>query len=77
MIDGDTVKGTFSSILKTGYHRTLTELRRKHTVNQQIIGGNITYTNMNLQVGITGVHTILDTKLVPDKSVYTLFLFFR
>ena len=75
MMDGDTVNGTFPGIIKTGYHRTLTELSRKHTVNQQIIGGNITFTNMNLQVGITGVHTILDTKLVPDKSVYNYFYF--
>jgi hypothetical protein len=75
MIDGDTVNGTFPSIIKIGYHRTLLEFSRKHTVNQQIIGGNITYTNMNLQVGITGVHTILNSKLVPDKSVYNYFYF--
>jgi len=42
MIDGDTVNGTFSSIINTGYHRTLDELSKRHTVNQQIIGGNAT-----------------------------------
>ena len=75
MIDGDTVSGTFTTIIKTGYHRTLDELAKKQTVNQQILGGNITYTNMNLQVGITAVHTSLDNKLVPDKSVYNYFYF--
>jgi len=75
MIDGDTVNGAFSSILKTGYHRTLDELRKKYTVNQQIVGGNATYTNMNLQVGVTAVHTELDNTLTPDKSVYNYFYF--
>ena len=75
MIDGDTVNGMFQTVLKTGYHRTLDELSKKHTVNQQIIGGNATYTNMNLQVGITAVHTMLDNRLIPDKSVYNYFYF--
>ncbi|ADQ80204.1 hypothetical protein Palpr_2067 [Paludibacter propionicigenes WB4] len=75
MIDGDTVNGTFSSFIKTGYHRTLKELGKMHTVNQQIAGGNVTYTNMNLQVGVTAVHTELDNALMPDKSVYNYFYF--
>ena len=75
MMDGDTVNGTFSSIIKTGYHRTPDELNKKHTVNQQILGGNVTYTNMNLQIGITGVHTLLDNTLIPDRSVSNYFYF--
>ena len=75
MIDGDTVNGSFSSIIKTGYHRTLDELSKKQTVNQIIVGGNVTYTNMNLQLGVTAVHTELDNNLIPDKSVYNYFYF--
>ncbi|MEI6754255.1 MAG: helix-hairpin-helix domain-containing protein [Paludibacter sp.] len=75
MIDGDTVGGTFSTIIKTGYHRTLDELSKKQTVNQQIVGGNVTYTNFNLQVGFTAVHTELNINLIPDKSVYNYFYF--
>ena len=75
MIDGDTVNGSFSSIIKTGYHRTLDELSKKQTVNQIIVGGNVTYTNMNLQLGFTAVHTELDNNLIPDKSVYNYFYF--
>ncbi len=74
-IDGDTLNGSFSGILNTGYHRTLTELGKKHTVNQQIIGGNVTYTHMNLQVGATMVYTLLDNRLEPNKSVYNYFYF--
>ena len=75
MIDGDTANGAFSSIITTGYHRTPDELSKKHTVNQQIVGGNVTYTNMNLQLGLTAVHTQLDSRLMPDKSVYNYFYF--
>jgi hypothetical protein len=75
MIDGDTINGTFPTIIKTGYHRTLDDLAKKQTVNQQIIGGNATYTNMNLQIGFTAVHTRLDNNLMPDKSVYNHFYF--
>jgi hypothetical protein len=75
MIDGDTVNGTFSTVIKTGYHRTLDELAKKQAVNQQIVGGNVTYTNMNLQFGATAVHTVLDNSLMPDKSVYNYFYF--
>ena len=75
MIDGDTVQGTLSTIIKTGYHRTVDELGKKNTVNQQIVGGNITYTNMNLQIGLTAVYTTLDNTLTPDKSVYNYFYF--
>ena len=75
MIDGDTVNSTFTSIITTGYHRTLSDMSKRHTVNQQIAGGNVTYTNMNLQVGVTAVHTELDNSLMPDKSVYNYFYF--
>lgn len=74
-IDGDTVNGAFPTILKTGYHRTLDEFSKKQTVNQQIVGGNVTYTNMNLQLGATAVHTELSCSLVPDKAVYNYFYF--
>ncbi|MEI8084705.1 MAG: helix-hairpin-helix domain-containing protein [Paludibacter sp.] len=75
MIDGDTVNGTFSSIYTTGLHRTESELSKKHTINQQVMGGNATLTNSTYQIGFTAVHTILDNKLIPDKSVYNYFYF--
>jgi len=75
MIDGDTINGTFPTIIKTGYHRTLDELSKKQTVNQQTVGGNVTYTHMNLQVGVTAVHTELDNNLISEKSVYNYFYF--
>jgi hypothetical protein len=75
MIDGDTLYGVFSSINKTGLHRTQSETAKKHLVNQQIVGGDATLTVSNFQVGITAVHTALDNTLQPDKSVYNYFYF--
>lgn len=75
MIDGDTINGTFSSIYKTGAHRTESELAKKHTVNQQVIGGNTTFTYSNFQIGFTIVHTLLSARLEPDKTVYNYFYF--
>jgi len=75
MIDGDTLNGSFSSMYKTGLHRTLSELSKKQTINQQVLGGNATITYSNYQIGFTVVHTILDNKLEPDKSVYNYFYF--
>ncbi len=75
MIDGDTVNNTFSSIYRTGLHRSSSEFDKKHTVNQQIMGGNATITFLNFQLGITAVHTELDNSLEPDKSVYNYFYF--
>lgn len=75
MIDGDTVNGTFSSMYKTGLHRTYAEFQKKHTINQQVIGGNMTLTLLNFQIGLTAVHTKLNNNLIPDKSVYNYFYF--
>ncbi|MDD5183917.1 MAG: helix-hairpin-helix domain-containing protein [Paludibacter sp.] len=75
MIDGDTVNGVFSSLDKTGLHRTISELSKKHTVSQQVMGGNATYTFSNFQIGLTAVHTILNSKLEPEKSAYNYFYF--
>ena len=75
MIDGDTVNGVFSTINKTGLHRAPSEIAKKHTVNQQIAGGDATLTFSNFQVGFTAVHTELDNRLEPDKSVYNYFYF--
>lgn len=75
MIDGDTVNGSFSSMYKTGLHRTESEFAKKHKINQQILGGNATFTHSNFQIGFTAVHTLLDSKLVPDKSTYNYFYF--
>lgn len=75
MIDADTAGGVFSSIYKTGYHRTENELNKKHTICQQVAGGNISWRLLWLQTGITFVHTNFDQALVPEKTTYNRFYF--
>lgn len=75
MIDGDTVNGTFSSIYETGLHRTLSDLQKKQTINQQIAGGNMTFTHNWFQVGATTVFNHFDHSLQPRETTYNHFYF--
>ena len=74
-IDADTTDGRFSSIYKTGYHRTWSEMSKKETVNQQVVGGNVTFNFSKLQIGGTAVYTLLNRELRPDQAVYNYFYF--
>ena len=74
-LDADTTGGIFPTIIRTGYHRTQDELDRKHRVGETVIGGNISYTNMYVQLGFTAVHTSLSDSLNPDREVYNHFYF--
>ncbi|MBP8945509.1 MAG: helix-hairpin-helix domain-containing protein [Paludibacteraceae bacterium] len=74
-IDGDTIQGCFSSIYKTGYHRTSNEFNKKKTVNQQVVGGNLTYYFPHLQIGATVVHTLFNHFLEKEETTYNHFYF--
>ena len=74
-IDGDTLGSVFPSITKTGLHRTESEIRKKHAVNQQVIGGNVSFTQRNYQIGLTAVHTLLNHSLEPEPAVYNAHYF--
>lgn len=75
MIDADTAKGVFSTIKTDGLHRTLNELSKKHTVNQQVVGGNVWFLNNWFQAGTTFVYTLLSQPLSPDTTNYNQFYF--
>ncbi len=64
--------GTFSSILTTGLHRTESDLIAKHSVNQQVVGGNVVFNHNNFQVGATVVGTILSDTLRPLPRAYNV-----
>jgi len=74
-IDGDTLGGTFPSIYKTGLHRTTNEIQKKGTVNQQVVGGNVSFVQQHYQLGITAVHTILNHSLEPEAAIYNTHYF--
>lgn len=75
-IDADTVSGTFTSVYRTGLHRTESEIDKKHTVTQQVGGLNVSYYYKNIQIGFTSAYTSLNHRLEPDSALYN-FNYFR
>lgn len=55
--------GTVTTILNTGYHRTESEMRRRHNVSEMLAGGNLNYFNNGFHVGFTGYYTDFDKPL--------------
>lgn len=74
-IDGDTINGSFASIIQTGIHRTISDLEKKNTVVQQVIGGNATFTHQWFQVGATAFYNHFDHNLEPRPAIYNRFYF--
>jgi hypothetical protein len=74
-IDADTLNGSFQSIYKSGYHRTISEIDKIQTVNQQAFGMDFTCKLPYLQLGFTSVYTVLDHKLQPQSSLYNMHYF--
>lgn len=74
-IDADTTNNLFTSIYKTGLHRTNDEYAKKHTVNQQLAGIHASLSFNLLRIGLTLAHTQLINDLLPDSAPYNLFYF--
>ncbi|PIF02604.1 MAG: hypothetical protein CR965_00465, partial [Paludibacter sp.] len=74
-IDGDTIGGVFRSMNNTGLHRTQSDLDKKGNINQQTMGGNITFHYKTFELGATAVHTILEYPLMPIPNLYNQFYF--
>lgn len=61
-------KETVSTIVKTGYHRTQTEMDKKNNTSQTLFGGTIHYFKSGFHAGATAVYTSLDRELKPKTS---------
>ena len=53
-MDGVVQEGEITSIYKTGLHRSRKEADKKNVFTMQLAGGNITYTDNHLKLGLTG-----------------------
>jgi hypothetical protein len=62
------------SQVNTGYHRTESELLKRSVVNEQIIGGNISYQNIerNFHTGLTMVGTLFNFNLNKSSELYSM-----
>lgn len=58
--------GTIATILTSGYHRTQSEMDRKHNARQNAMGTHLSYFNKGFLVGLTAVQTSFNTPLQPD-----------
>ncbi|MDQ6815333.1 MAG: helix-hairpin-helix domain-containing protein [Bacteroidota bacterium] len=59
-----------SSILNSGYHRTATELSKKHTVTQTSFGGNISYATNSLHLGVNAIAFQYSPSLMRNIAPY-------
>ncbi len=60
--------GDIKTILKTGYHRTPSEMQRKHNASQLATGGNLQWRNHGFHFGATAIYTAFDKSLCPDDA---------
>lgn len=60
--------GDIRTILKTGYHRTVSEMLRKHNASQYTAGGSLQFRKNGFHAGTNAVYTSFDKTLAPDRS---------
>ncbi len=57
---------TVATLLKSGYHRTESEMQRRRNTSQTLAGGNLNYFRNGFHVGVTGLFTTFDRELRPN-----------
>lgn len=60
---------TVATLLRTGYHRTESEMARRRNTAQTVVGGHLGWFRNGFHVGATALHTSFDRDLRPDKAV--------
>jgi len=71
VIDGEVLAVT--SVQQTGFHRTVNELEDKDAVTQQQMGGHLAYKTRRLNVGLTGIHSEINSDFTPSLATYSQF----
>ncbi len=56
------------TLLKTGYHRTTTEMNKKNNITQTMTGANLYWSNHGWHAGLSGVFTRYDKELQPNTT---------
>ena len=60
--------GSAATIVKTGYHRTPTEMGKKNNTHSTDLGANLVFRNRGFHAGATAVYTHLDRPLQPNTA---------
>jgi hypothetical protein len=77
----DTISGELldveeiSSVVMSGTHRTISEIKVRDKVRETVYGGNISYKTNSLQVGITAQHMILSKPIKASEQLYNQYDF--
>lgn len=62
--------GSIATILKTGYHRTPTEMGKKNNSSQSLAGGNLSFDKNGFHAGVTALYTHLNRNIDPGEQLY-------
>lgn len=71
LLDGVVTDGEITSIYKTGLHRSQNEVEKKHKLTLQLAGGNVSYQQSRMRLGITGVYYFFNRPYEPKLTGYS------
>lgn len=69
------IDSSSSSLQESGYHRSLAELAKRHSLRQQVFGGRLAFLGPQLEIGSTIYHLRLSSPLQLKPSKYNQFYF--
>ena len=61
--------GSAVTIITSGYHRTETEMEKKHNLKNTTTGGSLRYDRHGLHMGVNTVYTHLNRRLTPNTNI--------
>ena len=70
-LDGVITDGEITSIYKTGLHRSRKEADKKHLFTLQLTGGNVSYQQNRIRLGITGIYYVFNRPYEPELTGYS------
>ena len=70
-MDGVVTDGEITSVYKTGLHRSRKEADKKNLLTSQLTGGNVSYQQDHIRLGITGVYYVFNRPYEPELTGYS------
>ena len=70
-MDGVVTDGEITSVYKTGLHRSRKEADKKNLLTSQLTGGNVSYQQNHIRLGITSVYYIFNRPYEPELTGYS------
>lgn len=70
-MDGVVTDGEITSVYKTGLHRSRKEADKKNLLTSQLTGGNVSYQQNHIRLGITGVYYVFNRPYEPKLTGYS------